>query len=36
VFLCGDSRCFVYFPREEHLFLKQKDVVHGLVCRAST
>jgi hypothetical protein len=29
VFLCGYFRCFVYFPREEHLFPKQKAVGRG-------
>jgi hypothetical protein len=24
VFLCGDSRCLVGFPREEHLFPKEE------------
>jgi hypothetical protein len=35
VFLCGDSRCFVCFPREEHLFPKQKAVGCGYFLRAS-
>jgi hypothetical protein len=29
VFLCGDSRYFVCFPREEHLFPKQMAVGRG-------
>jgi hypothetical protein len=29
VFLCGDSHCFVCFPREEHLFPQQKAVGCG-------
>jgi hypothetical protein len=36
VFLCGDSRCFVCFPREEHLFPKRKAVGRGFSLRAST
>jgi hypothetical protein len=36
VLLCGDSRCFVYFPREEHPFPKRKAVGRRLILRAST
>jgi hypothetical protein len=36
VFLCVDSRCFVGFPREEHLFPKQKVVGRRFLFRAST
>jgi hypothetical protein len=36
VFPHEDSRCFVCFPREEHLFPKQKAVGRGFFLRAST
>jgi hypothetical protein len=36
VYLRGDSRCFVCFSREGHLFPQQKSIGRGLFLRAST